>query len=127
VPETMMILYGANLGSSLARRLLSSGARGSVRQLFTFQDGFCLFGSFLFVVLFLLEFGWHVPLVRWLVEQFSPLVEVQMALVFLLLNLVPAGLALLLLRPIGTFLAWHYPPSPVERAALPKHLSRPLL
>ena len=32
VQETMMIIYGANLGSSLARRLLSAGVRGSVRQ-----------------------------------------------------------------------------------------------
>ncbi len=127
VPETMMIIYGANLGSSLARRLLSSEAHGSVRQLFTFQDVFCVFGSFLFVLLFVLEQGFRVPLVRWLVERCSPQVEVQMALVFLLLNLIPALLALVLLRPIGTLLARLYPPSPEERAAAPKHLSRPLL
>ncbi len=127
VPETMMILYGANLGSSLARRLLSAGARGTVRRLFAFQDGFCVVGSLLFVVLFILEDVGHLPLVRWLVERCSSQVEVQMALVFLLLNLVPAGLALTMLRPVGKLLAWLYPPSPEERAAAPKHLSQALL
>lgn len=127
VPETMMIIYGANLGSSLARRLLSSGAHGSVRQLFTFQDAFCVLGSLLFVTLFLLEEFAGVPLVRWLVEQCSPHVEVQMALVFLLLNLVPAVLALVILRPVSSLLARLYPPSDEERAATPKFISRPLL
>jgi phosphate:Na+ symporter len=127
VPETMMIIYGANLGSSLARRLLSHRMRGSALRLVAFQDAFCVLGSALFVVLFLLENVWHVPLVRWLVEQCSPLVEVQMALVFVLLNLVPAVLVLPLLRPIGALLAHYYPVSPIERAATPKHLSRPLL
>ena len=37
---TMSALYGANLGSTFSRMLLSSGLRGSVRQLTAFQDLF---------------------------------------------------------------------------------------
>src|SRR5262249_52884334 len=46
--ETMMVIYGGNVGSPFARMVLSSGLRGSSRQIARFQDLFKIAGSALF-------------------------------------------------------------------------------
>jgi phosphate:Na+ symporter len=84
---TMSALYGANLGSTFSRMLLSSGLRGSVRQLTTFQNLFKTVGTVTFVMLLYIEVFMHVPLVYALAGHVSPRVDRQMAFVFLLFNL----------------------------------------
>ena len=78
---TMMALYGANLGSTFARMLLSSGLKGTVRQLTAFQDLFKIVGAALFVSLLYLELFGGVPLVRALVLRLSTRIDRQMAFV----------------------------------------------
>src|SRR5262249_27217177 len=61
--QTMMTIYGANVGSTFARRVLSSTLKGSVRQLTAYQDLFKLVGAILFVSLLYTESLGKVPLV----------------------------------------------------------------
>jgi len=95
----MMAIYGANVGSTFARMLLSSGLRGSVRQLAACQDLFKIGGVLIFVPLLYLEAVEGVPLVGALVRTLSDHVDRQLALVFLLFNLTMA-IACTLLRPL---------------------------
>src|SRR5499427_1459144 len=83
---TMSALYGANLGSTFSRMLLSSGLRGSARQLTAFQDLFKIAGTVIFAVLLCTEKFMDVPLVYALVGHVSHRIDRQMALVFLLFN-----------------------------------------
>jgi len=119
---TMMALYGANLGSTFARMLLSSGLKGTVRQLTAFQDLFKIVGATLFVSLLYLELFGGVPLVRALVLRLSTRIDRQMAFVFLFFNL---GMAILftMLQPwICRLLEWWYPADEKEDLSKPRFL-----
>jgi phosphate:Na+ symporter len=88
--QAMMAIYGANVGSTFARMLLSSTLRGSVRQLTAYQDLFKIVGAVLFVLLLYLEAFGNVPTVYALVSRLSNRVDRQMAFVFLFFNLTTA-------------------------------------
>jgi phosphate:Na+ symporter len=85
--QAMMALYGANVGSTFARKVLSSTLTGAVRQLTAFQDLFKISGAALFVFLLYLEAFQGIPLVHAFVAHLSSRTDRQMALVFLLFNL----------------------------------------
>jgi phosphate:Na+ symporter len=119
---TMMILYGANVGSTFARMMLSSTLRGSVRQLTAYQDLLKITGAVLFVGLLYVEALQGVPLVRALVSQFSFRVDRQMALVFLLFNLTTAILFSVLQSPIYRLLQWWLPADEQEDLSKPQFL-----
>jgi len=88
--QTMMAIYGGNVGSTFARMLLSSTLKGSVRQLTAYQDLFKIAGAVLFVVLLYAEALGNVPSVYALVSRLSNRIDRQMAFVFLLFNLTTA-------------------------------------
>jgi phosphate:Na+ symporter len=125
--ETMMVIYGGNVGSTFARMILSSGLRGSSRQIGRFQDLFKIAGSALFVVLFYLEILGGVPLVKALVEALSPRLETQMALVNLVLNVTMAVLLMPLLGPIHRMLDHFWPATEVEDFAKLRYLHAQVL
>jgi phosphate:Na+ symporter len=88
--QTMMAIYGANVGSTFSRMLLSSGLRGSLRRIPAFQDLFKISGAVLFVALLYVESLAGIPLVRAFVGLLSERIDRQMAWVFLVFNLVMA-------------------------------------
>src|SRR5262252_8294080 len=63
----MMALYGANVGSTIARMVLSSARKGTVRRLTAYQDLFKLTGAAVFGTLLYVEALGKVPLVLALV------------------------------------------------------------
>jgi phosphate:Na+ symporter len=90
--DTMMVVYGANVGSSFSRMLLTAGLRGSARQVGGFQDLFKIAGTVLFTLLFYIEVYGRVPLVGALAEALAPTIDTRVAVVNLVYNL---GMALL--------------------------------
>ena len=62
--EAIAMIYGANLGSTLMRILLTQRSTGTLRQVSRFQDLFKIAGTVIFVGLFAIERLAHVPLVR---------------------------------------------------------------
>lgn len=119
---TMMALYGANVGSTFARMLLSSGLRGSVRQLTAYQDLFKISGAVLFVALLYLEAVEGVPLVLALVERLSGRIDRQMAFVFLIFNLGMAVIFSLAQPGIVRLLEWWLPADGQEDSSRPQFL-----
>lgn len=119
---TMIALYGANLGSTFSRMVLSSTLRGSVRQLTAYQDLFKLVGAAIFLTLLYLEAQHGVPLVRAFVSSLSGRVDRQMALVFLLFNLVTAVLFTMFQPWIVRLLEWWLPADMGENESTPQFL-----
>jgi len=119
---TMMALYGANVGSTFSRMLLSSSLKGSVRQLTAYQDLFKISGAVLFVSLGYIEVFGEVPLVRALVGMASDRIDRQMALVFLVFNLTTAILFTLAQDWISRLLEWWLPADAEEDESKPQFL-----
>src|SRR5262249_5563762 len=84
-----MLIYGPNLGAIAPRAFLALGLDGRSLRLVRMEDLFCVASGVLMVGLDLLESS-GVPLVRSSVQALSSDVRVQLALVFLLSNLLPA-------------------------------------
>jgi phosphate:Na+ symporter len=119
---TMMAIYGANVGSTFARMLLSSNLKGSVRQLTVYQDLFKIAGAVLFVSLLYAEALWGIPLVRALTGLMSARIDHQMALVFLLYNLTTAIVFTALQPAILALLQWWLPAGAQEEISTPQFL-----
>jgi phosphate:Na+ symporter len=119
---TMSALYGANLGSTFSRMLLSSGLRGSVRQLTAFQDLFKIAGAVIFVALLCTEKFAGVPLVYALVHHVSLRIDHQMAFVFLLFNLGTAIIFTIGQSGIHSLLETRYPADEEEDLSKPQFL-----
>lgn len=115
--QTIMVIYGANVGSTFSRMLLSTGLKGSPKQLAHFQDLFKFAGAALFVPLFYVEIYTQAPLVKALASILSDRIETQMAIVFLLFNLGTAVLLSLLLEPLYRMLLGLFRPSEHEDLA----------
>src|SRR5262245_21150001 len=119
---TMMALYGANVGSTFARMVLSSALKGSVRQLTAYQDLLKVTGAAIFVSLLYLEAMAGVPLVRALVAHVSSRIDRQMAFVFLIFNLTTAILFTVAQPAILRLLQWWLPADEQEDLGRPQFL-----
>ncbi len=122
VDETLMIVYGGNVGSTFSRMILASGLKGSSRQIARFQDLFKIGGSSLFVLLFYVELYTRLPLVKALSAALTGRLETQTALVNLFCNLAPAVLFMPLLGPTHRLLDRFWPASAAEDFAKLKYL-----
>lgn len=89
LPDAMLLIYGSNLGAIGLRIFLSAGLRGEALRLVRLEDLFCLFSGFLMLILFALE-SLGIPLVATAVQSLSAPLTIQLAMVFLLSNLLPA-------------------------------------
>lgn len=120
--QTVIIIYGAGVGSAASLWLMTANMQGAGRQLALLQIGLKLLAAALMVLLLVLELwlGW--PLVLALVGHMTPLVSLQAAWVFLLYQVVGA-LAVTALGPwLPTWLQRLSPPSIQETLSQPHYL-----
>lgn len=122
LPQAMLLIYGTNLGAIALRAVLAADLRGTALQLVRLEDLFCLWSGALMVALYGLEFGAGVPLVAALVGAATPDLPAQLALVFLLSNLLPALTLTPALGWCGAGLARRWPPEPGEREGQVKYV-----
>jgi phosphate:Na+ symporter len=118
-----MLIYGTNLGAIVLRLLLSAGMHGTPMQLVRFEDFFCLVSGALMVTLFYVERLTSAPLVLASVEAASPDIDAQLALVFLLSNLLPALVISPFRRACLRLLERLWPAPAGADAAEPKYLT----
>src|SRR5262249_54019161 len=81
-----MVIYGAHLGNTLFRMLLSGGMKGVFRQVAGFQDVFKIVGTLIFVALFYLEVYGNVPLLFALIRAAANDLATQLAILNLFYN-----------------------------------------
>ena len=118
----MMALYGANVGSTVARMVLSSALKGTVRRLTAYQDLFKITGAALFATLLYVEALGKVPLVLALVQHITGRVDRQMAIVFLLFNLTMAIVFTIAQPAIARLLEKWFPADEHEDLSTPRFL-----
>jgi phosphate:Na+ symporter len=122
LPQASAILYGTNLGTIPIRMVLAAGLHGSAKQLVRFEDFFCLVSGVVMMLLYYVEQWLHLPLVGALAQLVCSEVTLQLAVVFLLSNLVPALLLVPLSSVVERILSSLWPPGKEEEDAVPKFL-----
>ncbi len=125
--QAAMLIYGANLGAIALRVALSLNLDRASQRLVRFEDIFCIWSGVLMSGLFLIE-RTGVPLVLHGAGLLAPShIEIQLALIFLLSNLLPAlGMSGFCGRVLGLLDRWL--PGEAEGAlGVPKFLSDPAL
>ncbi|MDX6806222.1 Na/Pi symporter [Terrihabitans rhizophilus] len=88
--QTVMIVYGASLGSGLSVLLLARSFSGSPRQLVLFQALFKCLGTMLFLLLYVIEHAMDVPLVLALCDLLAADPSRKVGWLFLMLQLCTA-------------------------------------
>lgn len=120
--QSVMIVFGASLGSGLSVLLLSTNLPGTARQLALFQVLLKLLGLLVVVPIFLLETWGGVPMVFTLLEARVPALDTRVALVYLALQLVSCAAMALLSGPGLRLVSRLSPASPEERLSRPRYL-----
>src|SRR5215813_13689279 len=121
-----MLIYGTNLGAIALRAILALELDGRSLRLVRMEDLFCVASGVLMVGLDLLESS-GVPLVRTGVQALSSDVRVQLALVFLLSNLLPALVLTPALGWCRSLLEWLGPSDVGEVPGKPRYLTNSAL
>ena len=119
--EAIAMIYGANLGSTLMRIVLTQRTTGTLRQVSRFQDLFKIAGTVVFVSLFAVEEHFDVPLVQALVVRIVDSLPLQLATVNLIFNGSMALVAAMFAKPIEHFVARTWRPSAAEKLSVPKY------
>lgn len=120
--ESVMIIYGANVGSSLLTLVLSVSLRGQAKQVAMYQTFYNLAGALVLVPLFYLEIWLDLPLVLVLIQAIADNSNGQIAAAYIIFNLVPGFVLLALLSPATVLLQRLWPDTEVEVASRPKYL-----
>ncbi len=115
--QTIMIIYGCHMGSSLTTYLLSLKLDGRPRQIAMYQTMYNVISAAVLLPLFYLEVYGNIPLVRNLVASLSNHVELQMAHAYFLYNILAGVILLPLIGPSGRLLERLWPPTATEQAA----------
>ena len=120
--QSIMIAYGSKLGSSLLTLVLSSGLTGESKQVARFQVAYNIVGELIMVPAFYLETFGGVPLVAALAASMTDKVDMQLAIINLLFNIVPGTLIYATLGAWVRVLGRMYPPTVEEQASKPRYL-----
>jgi phosphate:Na+ symporter len=120
--QAVATIYGASLGSGLAVVLLAGGLEGTARQPVLWQATLRAAGAGLFLLLLELERSFDIPLVLWSVGQLTHELDTQLALVFLLLQLITALLIAPFHQPLERLLERWAPTSEGEIQSRPRYL-----
>ncbi|MDO9106779.1 MAG: Na/Pi symporter [Methylovulum sp.] len=89
--QTLLLVYGANIGSGISTALMAANLSGTGRQLAYFQCAFKSIGSLLLIGLFYLETVYHWPLLKALVADMDGALGAQIAWAYFFMQL--AGVA----------------------------------
>jgi phosphate:Na+ symporter len=114
---TIAIIYGSNFGGGLSTYLLSSGFKGTSRQIMIFQTLFNVLTGAVLLLFFYIERFTGIPLVHAFVTSLGHQVAQQMAVVYLIFNVFGAIMMFVLRAPILGWIERRWPPTPDEDIA----------
>ncbi len=122
VDQTIVIVIGASLGSGIATLLLSANLSGVGRQIGYLQVAVKALGVLALLPVFAAESYGLLPGIKGLVVALAADVATQVALVYLLLQVVSAGLGTVFQRQLIALAARLSPPTIEEALARPRYL-----
>ena len=121
--QTIMLIYGTNIGSGVSTGILAYTLPGTSRQLVLFHAFFKIAGSVLLVPLLYLETYAGIPLIKHLVSFLTSSSGIQIAIIYLLYELVTGIVLAPLLNKVSELLSRYSPPSDEEVFSNLKYIS----
>ena len=120
--QTVMAIYGANVGASVLTYLLSANLKGRQRQVSMFQVAFNFVAAFVMVPIFYIEVYSGIPIVRAIVTRLAADPALQLAYVYVVFNIAGAIVLAPVVSPAARLLARLYPPPQEESDAQPRYI-----
>jgi phosphate:Na+ symporter len=120
--QSVMIAYGAKLGSSLLTYMLSANLVGESRQVAMFQVYFNVAGALILVPALYVEVYTGIPLMLAVGQAFASEAAFQLAIINLLFNVVPGVIVFPFVGPIAALLGRYFPQTAEEQLSKPKYL-----
>ncbi|MDH5547424.1 MAG: Na/Pi symporter [Gammaproteobacteria bacterium] len=113
--EAVMLVFGTNVGSGISTAMLGLGLSGLGRQLVLFHGFFKTIGVVVMVPLLAIEVYGEVHLMKDLVHHMSDSPSTQIALIYLLYEVVTGVAVAGFLSPIARWFEPHPPQVPLQR------------
>ena len=120
--DAMMVVYGANVGSSLLTFILSAKIKGKGKQIAMFQGYYNFLGAVIVIPLFIMEIYGGIPLLGALIQSMSANLAIQLALLYTIFNIIPGLLLIGILPFISKLLNRFWPENLEEKLSTPKFL-----
>jgi phosphate:Na+ symporter len=121
--QMMLICYGTALGDGASAYFLSSGIKGTPREIAYYSVILTSLQFVLLTSLFFIEKYLNVPLVKHFVLSMDIGIENQAAMIFLLLRLLPTIVISFFQTPVYNFIVKICPPTMEEELSKPKYLT----
>ena len=122
VDQTIMIIYGSYIGSSVILYLLSANLAGRSRQVAMYLVSYNVLRCAIVVPLFYLELYFDLPLMKALVLALDLDVDRQLAFVYVFLNVLPLPLMLAGLGISVSILDRLWPSSQIDELSQPRFI-----
>ena len=119
---SIMVVYGANVGSSILTLVLSSSMTGQSKQVAMYQTAYNFVGAIILVPLFYLEIHGGYPLIKAIAEWITTSGGGQIATVNLLFNSLPSVVMFVLIGPTASLYERLWPETLEEQASKPKYI-----
>jgi phosphate:Na+ symporter len=120
--DSIMVVYGANVGSSILTLVLSSSMAGQSKQVAMYQTAYNFVGAIILLPLFYLEIHGGYPLVKSIAQWVTTSDGGQIATVNILFNFLPGVVLFGLIGPTARLYDRLWPETLEEQASKPKYI-----
>lgn len=117
--QTVMFVYGTNIGSGLSTAVLAYGMTGTSRQLVFFHATVKMIGSLVLVPLLYIESYMDVLGIKWFVALFTPAPGTQVGAIYIVYEVMSALALLIFINPVSKIFDRFWPASQEEALSQP--------
>lgn len=117
--QTIMFVYGTNVGSGISTAVLGYGMTGTSRQLVYFHATVKIIGSLVLVPLLYIENYLHVPGIKWFAALFTSAPGTQVGAIYITYELMSALALLVFIGYVSKVFNYFWPASQEETLSQP--------
>lgn len=121
--QTVMFVYGTNVGSGFSTAVLGYGMSGTSRQLVYFHATVKIIGSLVLVPFLYIENYFDVLGIKWFVALFTPEPGTQVGAIYITYELMSALALLIFIGPVAKLFDRFWPASQEEALSQPRYVT----
>ena len=122
--QTVMFVYGTNVGSGISTAVLGYGMSGTSRQLVYFHATVKIIGSLVLVPFLYIESYMDVLGIKWFAALFTPAPGTQVGAIYIIYELMSATALLIFINPVSKIFDRFWPASQEETLSQPLFITK---